>query len=338
MFTLNEKQRVLNANADVAIIDPTTGAVNVASTPIVSTDSIAIKGFGTFPILSITDFKARRASAAVAEVSDFLITVPTGLAIGEAVEARITYKTSRYAGEDAINYIEGSRPFVFQTAALTGVTAANIRTALVAGWASYLATFAKFDPKISVSAGAGASDLRVTVVTSYEYLTITKVEISRVVQGAGSQTKVNLAKTAITTGSEGNGLGKFLEESIRMATPMTTNPYGIGGDDWRVDVRGSYTQIYFKVAATYDDAVIPHGSDLIASSEHTYMIYLNEATCLGSDNAIENLAEVGVIVAGLLSNVAVTAIAAPLTRAEEEVEALIIATGDSVATAADFIL
>jgi len=337
MFTLNEKQLVLNANADVRVFDPITGTAHVASTPIVSTDSISIKGFGTFPILAITDFKARRASAPVAEVTDWLVTAPTGIAVGDAIETKVTYKTSRYAGEDAINYIEGSRPIIFQTAALTGITAANIRDAVVLGWAAYLATFAKFDPKITVTAD-GVADLRVTVATGHEYLKIVKVEIRRIVQGAGSQTAVSLAKTTITAGKEGDGQGKFLEESIRMATPMTTNPYGIGGDDWRVDVRGSYSQVYFKVAASYDESIIPHGSDITASAEHTYMIYLNEANCLGSDNALENLAEVGVIVAGLLSNVAVTAIAAPLTRAQEEVEALIISTGASVATAANFIV
>ena len=336
MFTLNEKQLVLNTNADVTVFDPATGTVRATSAAIVSTDSIGIKGFGTFPILNITDFKARRAQAPVAESKDWTVVAPASIAVGDAVEVKITYKTSRYAGEDAINYIEGSRPFIFQTAALTGVTTANIATAIEAGWDAYLATFAKYTPSIDVT--ANASDITIAVNAGFEYLKIVKVELKRVVQGAGSQSPVSLAVNVVNaTGTEGDGQGKFLEESIRMATPKTNNPYGIGGDSWRVDVRGSYSQVYFKVAATYDEAIIPHGSDLSASAEHTYMIYLNEANCLGANNALNDLAAVGVILAGLLSNVAVTAIAAPLSRAQEEVEALIIADGSSVATAANFI-
>lgn len=331
MFTLQEKEHVLNANADLTVFETSTGTVRATSDAIVSTDTLAVKGFGNFPITSITDFKMNRSQAAVAEVTDWLVVAPTSIAVGEAVEVKITYKTNRYAGEDAINYIGGSRPIVFQTAALTGVTAANIRDAIVTGWAAYLATFSKFDPKISVTAD-GAADLRVTVATGHEYVTIAKVEIRRIVQGAGSQTAVSLAKTEITAGSEGLGLGKELEESYRMATAAVNNPYGIGGDDWRVDVRGVYTQCFFKVASTYSVPVSTMGVDVQQASEQSYMIFLNEANCLGANEAINDLAAIAVIVAGLLSNVSVTVDATP-----DNTEALIIADGTSVAIAAAFI-
>ena len=59
MFTLGDKKRVLNANADVSVVS-TAGAVRATSAAITLADTIVIEGFGKFPIADITDIKLHR--------------------------------------------------------------------------------------------------------------------------------------------------------------------------------------------------------------------------------------------------------------------------------------
>lgn len=342
MFSLGEKQRVLNTNADVVFFDPTAGTTRATTAAIVPTDSFTIKGFGTFNIGDIIDIKCARAKAVALESKDYTVVAPTSIAVGEAVEVKITYKTNRYQGEHSTNYISGGRPIVFQTAALTGVTAANISTAIVAAWSTFIAQFPTATLPINVTAAAAGADFRVLTTTGNESLYVTKVEIRRSVAGAGSFTYATLAVNVTnTTGSEGRGLGKYLEESIKLGTDENRRAYGIDTADTLVDLRGSYTQVYFEVAANYEASTLAAptpGSDLEGTASHKYSVWLNEATCIASNGAIEMLAQAAVFVAAALPNVSATTIAAPLTRAQEEVEALIYTNDSSKATAAAFIV
>jgi hypothetical protein len=107
MFTLGDKLRVLNADAEVAVragdVSARTSTATYAvgesiplSGDITSADSISIEGFGKFAIADITDMKVHRAVTPVAESKDYTCVVPAGLAIGDAIEVLVTLKTSRY--------------------------------------------------------------------------------------------------------------------------------------------------------------------------------------------------------------------------------------------------
>jgi hypothetical protein len=339
MFSLGEKQRVVNVSADVVVFDPATGTERATTAAILATDSFRIAGFGTFTIAQLTDIKCARAKAAALESKDYTIVAPAGVAIGDSIEVRITTRTNRYQGELATNYIGGSRPIVFNTAPLTAITAAAIRTAIVAAWTAQLASFANATFPINVTAGTAAADIRVAATTGYESLEVTKVEIRDTLSGSATSPLVTCAVNVTTTvASEGRGLGKFLEESVRMGTAHNTRSYGMDNIDNNPDLRGSYTQVYFKVSAPYDEKISTLAADNgPLPAQHEFCVFLNEATCLGTNGAIAKLAQVAVHAAGALSAVDVTAIAAPLTAAQERVEALILATDASTNTAALFV-
>ena len=150
MFSLGNKLRVLNTNADVTVTDAA-GAAVATSAAVALTDTIHVDGFGDFKVSDIIDMKMHRYVAPVAESKDYTVVAPAGIAIGEAVEVRIYAKTSRYQAELKNNFIGASKPLVFMTAPLTAVTAAAIRTAIVTAWSDRLLQFHNEAPALSVT-------------------------------------------------------------------------------------------------------------------------------------------------------------------------------------------
>jgi len=338
MFTLGDKKRILNADADVSVVS-SAGVVRATSAAITLADTIRINGFGDFPIADITDIKLHRYVAPAGESKDYTVTVPTGLAIGDAIEVRIYAKTSRYQSELKNNFIGAARPITFMTAPLTAIADTDIVTAIVAAWVDRGFLFHNEVPVITVGAGADPADIEVAVAAGYESVNITKVEIKRANSGIGTQTPVSLAVNVVNTvGTEGLGTGKFLEESVKMATSLNNDPYGVDNDGTMVDLRAGYTEVTFAISAPYTEnlsiSAADHGP---LPATHRFTVWLNEATCMAANGAANDLAAVAVLAAGALTDVTVTAIAAPLTAAQERTEALIIATGASVATASNFI-
>jgi hypothetical protein len=291
MFTLGEKFRVLNTSSDVEIFDSAISTSVARSTPALvlasakATTYFKIKGFGKFDLANLTDFRAARAKAAVVETAKFTTVVPTGLALGNVIEAKITLNTERYEGELANNYIVGGRPIVIQTAPLTaGILATNVSDAIAAAWLQYKSLFNKANFVLNTLTNVGG-DLVSTISTGYEGVAVAKIEISISAQGSGSYPKTNLAKVAFTTygtqGTQGRGLGKFLEESVRVSTADNVRAYGMNSPaDTTVDLRGSYTQFNWRMTANYDHALGNDSVDFKPTAEHDFTLFLNESTCM----------------------------------------------------------
>ena len=350
MFTLGDKLRVLNTDADVQVISGsaatrTSTAVHPVGTPValsgdvLGVDTIRVNGFGDFLISDILDMKAHRYVAPVSESKDYTIIAPAGLQAGEAIEVSIYAKTSRYQGELKNNFIGAVRPITFMTAPLTTLTAAAIRTAIVTAWADRKFLFHNESSPIDVTAGVAATDIDVSTTAGYESVNITKVEIKRAAQGIGSPAPVTLAVNVVNAvGTEGLGAGKFLEESVRMATGINTNPYGVDNADTQVDLRGGYTEVSFVIGTSYDENLSTLAADHgPLPARHRFTIWLNEATTRAANGATAMFAAAGILAAAANANMTATAQSAPLTRAQEETETLRIANGDSVATVAAFI-
>jgi len=339
MFSLGDKLRVLNTNSDITVVDAA-GAAVATSGAVTATDTIRVEGYGDFLISDIKDMKMHRYIAPVNESKDYTVVVPTGLAIGDAIEVRVYAKTGRYQGELKNNFIGATRPLTFMTQPLTAITATAIAAAIVVGWTAYKNQFHNEIPFIDVTAGAAATDIDVATTATYESVTIDKVEIKRANSGIGNQTPVSLAVNVVNAiGTEGLGSGKFLEESVRMATGTNTDPYGVDNADTQVDIRGGYTEISFVIDAPYEENL----STLAANhgplpAQHRFTIWANESTLLGANNGVSFFAAAAILAAAANPGSTATAQTAPLTRAQEETESLIIANGDSVATVAAFIV
>lgn len=340
MFTLGEKFRVLNTDADVVFYDASNNAITtsalIASTP---ATYFKVKGFGKFTLADLTSFTGSRAKAAAVEVAKFTTVGPVGYAIGNVIEARITLNTERYEGELANNYIVGSRPIVIQTAPLTAATTADITAKIVAAYTAYKSLFNKANFVLASLTDVGG-DIVSTIATGYEGVAVAKIEISISAQGSGTYPKTNLAKVAFSTygtqGTQGRGLGKFLEESIRVSTADNIRAYGMNAEaDTTVDLRGSYTQFNWRMTANYDHALGNDSVDFKPTAEHDFTLFLNEATCnTASTGAITRMAS-GVVLKG--APAASTIAAGSVTTANYATIALLDKTDASVATAALFI-
>jgi len=301
MFSLGEKFRVLNTNADVEVYDGTNTIYNPVGQTAAQILAVSaaggyfkVKGFGKFLMANLTDFRAARHAVAVGEVTRHAVVAPVGVAVGDVIEIRVTPKTARYQGELANNYIQGGRPIIFQTTALTGITATNIATAIDAAWDAYKAVFNYSNFYFDIA--NSTSNIDITIAAGYESVTIDKVEIAISGQGA-TYPKIKLVKTITTAGNEGRGLGKFLEESIRVSTAENVRAYGMDTADTVVDLRGVYTQFNWDLQANYDEVLGTSSSDFKPEANHKFTLFLNEATCMSATTgAITKLAS---LVAGL---------------------------------------
>ena len=343
MFTLSEKIRVLNTSDHVRVMSAA-NAVRTTSAAIAGTDKLFVDGFGSFDIANISNIKLRRAVAATIDSKDFTCVAPAGLAVGDALEVIVSLKTDRYQSEVLVtNSIGGGRTIKFATAPLTAVTATAIRTAIVAGWVAFGNLFTKNTPFIEVIAGAAGADIKVQSLVGYESISIPRVELKRMQLGIASQVPVSLVANVINSvGGEGHGLGKFLEESVRMANSNNNDQYGSDNTDTRVDIRGAYTEISFDYATSYTANLATTAADFgnagngVAAS-HSFTLFLNEVSCLAANAAIAKLAAIAVIQAGVMAALTATVVAGPLTAAQERSEVLIMDTA-SVATVAAFIV
>ena len=284
MFTLGQKQRVINKAGDVTFKTAAGGNVG-AGTASAAGDTVNIAGFGSFKFSSITNVKLHRGAAAVAQKQDFHCNAsPGGVDINDALEVIITLNTGRYQAEVlAQNFIGNGRTIKFSTLPLEAVADTDIRNAIVAGWDAYKNIFAIGTPFLEVTNGSAATDITTTINAGFESVTVEKVEVKRVVQGAGAQSPVKLnAVSGVSgnvAGSEGKGTGKFLEESIRMATCYNTDPYGVDTTDTSVDIRGLYSTLTFTLGGTRDEKLGIAFADQNANAFSTsFTVFLNEAS------------------------------------------------------------
>lgn len=346
MFTLSEKQRVINTPDSVRVFS-SANVERTTANSVAADDKLFIEGFGHFDLASISDIKLRRGRAAVLESKEFTVTAPAGVAIGDAIELSVEVATTRYQSElNVASRLGQSRTFNFVTKPLAAVTASAIRTALVTAYTDFANEFSMGDLPLEVTAGTAAADIRITALSGYESISFKRVAIRRSNQGIGSQNWVALAlNVTIAEGFEGENLGKFLEESISMATLGNIDPYGVDTADTRVDLRGTYTALTFEVSTTYQENLsilaADHGP---LPATHKFVLYLNEATTFAADSAVAKLVAVAILRATALAALTNTTQAAPLTLAQEKSEILIFSDGSSIGfnvdaagTAADFV-
>lgn len=333
MFSLGEKLRVLNSNTEIK-------AYNAAGTAIVGvptalTDSVLISGFGEVKLSQISSIKLQRAVAAANESKDYTCVVPAGLAIGDVVEVVVSLKSSRYMSEVQTNFIGGAGMVKFQTAPLTATADTDVKAAIVAGWAAFKALFNNASLEIEVIAGAAGADIMVNTLAGYESVSVERVEIRKSNQGMAYQTPVKLAVNVVNTvGTEGLGTGKFLEESVRMATGFNTNPYGVDTASTQVDVRGAYTSVSIEVLLDVEENLTTSFAGQAGlKRKAAFTMYCNETTMMAAAGAAAILAEAAVLVAVAVAGVATTVDATP----DYSSEALILANGTSVATSSAFI-
>ena len=341
MFTLSDKQRVLNKEADV-IVQSASGTERTASADVDLADEIRIAGFGKLNISDIKDMKVIRAVAPVAAETQFTCVAPAGLAVGDAIEVRVFLKTARYQAELKNNFIGATRPVVFSTAPLAATTTTAIRTAITAAWTKYESMYHNSENPITVGNGAAsASATQVTVVAGMESVSIVKMELKRQNSGIGSQAGISLVVAGTpVVGTEGQGQGKFLEESVHMGTAANTAVYGVDNDSTAIDTRADYTEVTFELAVAYDEDLGIAAADTNMVGNHRFTVFMNEANMIAADAAISKMAAAAILAAGANAGMTLTdqtATGGMLTNAQEMTETLRISNGNSVDDVAAFI-
>lgn len=348
MFTLSEKIRVVNSPSSLSVVDASNAPV-VTSGAISNTDVLKVEGFGRFDIGNIINIKCRRSVPATTDSKDYTVVAPTGVAVGDAIEVVVSLTTTRYQSEVLTsNSIGGGRTLKFSTAPLTAITPTAIRTAIVAGYAAHQALFEVGQNLVTASNGATATTVKFTADAAGS-ISIKRVELKRVNQGIGTQNLVSLAVAVVNSvANEGQGLGKFLEESVRMSTSSNNDPYGVDTNDTRIDLRGAYTEISFDYATTFEENLATNGADYGSTSingpgvggvpaVHSFVLFFNEGLSNGLNSAIGMLAAIAILRAGVYSYLTSTITPAPLTIAQERSEVLILANLSSVDTVAAFV-
>jgi len=344
-FTLSDKQRVINTPSSVRIfnasnVELTTeaGITSALLTP-ATAGKILIDGFGHFDTSAITDIQLRRGRVAVNESLDFTAVAPANVAIGDVIEAKVEMDTNRYQSTLFVqDKLGGAKPFVFTTAPLTAITPAAIATAISDAYAAAIAKFTKGEYPVILS-NPSSGVVRTVTAAGFESVTVRKFSIRRSNQGIGTQPFYKLAiATTNAIGFEGENLGKFLEESIRMNTPWTANVYGVDTADTRVDIRATYTALYLEVSAPFTENLSTLAADHgPLAATHRFVLFLNEATCLGADGAIGKLAKFAQV-AGTAGTAGMTIAGGVAlgTLPGERTEVLFLANGVSTTTAALF--
>ena len=277
MYTMGHKALVLNT---LRAGDTVTAA------------DLKILGFCDFAIAdalgNATEGGDAFGAAAIAGViadADFTTVVPANAAVGDTVEVKVTFTQNRYVSEYTSDFIKPGDTIIFQSTSLTALTATDVATQIAAGWLAYLAVFnVAQDPPMTVDAGTAAGDIQ--VVMTEAFLNIESVKIKLVPAGAklGPAVDSTLALSAGTAaGLEGNGQGKFLEESIRTASYTNMDPYANkpNGSD-SVDIRGSYKLYEFQASPNGEWGFHENLGTAIADQNlsvkaQKYTIYANEA-------------------------------------------------------------
>ena len=342
MFTLGDKIRVENSDANVVIIDNTNTVVATAAA-VANTDKITVGGFGSFAVSDITNIKLRRAVPAVGEAADFKVVAPAGMQVGDAVEVVVSLATTRYQAEVLTqSVLGGGRTMSFSTAKLSAIGATDIATAIIAGYDAHKKLYHNGDFFFDVAAGTAGDDIGTSVLAGKESITVKRVELKRVQQGVADSGFLSLAKTTNVVGTEGAGQGKFLEESVRMSNARNTDPYGVDTATTQVDIRGNYTEVSFTASGGYDENIALSAADAgkingVTPASQNFTLFLNEVNSIAANQAIAKLAAVAVLRGVAEPAVSNTLLAPVLTAAEEEAASLIIANGGSTNTVDLFI-
>jgi len=269
MFNLGYKEVVLNKLGDVKA----------------DKGVLTIPGYGKFEHSNLSNIKKTPAEAAKGEVSTYAVVPPAGIQVGEAVNVTVNIDSMRQKGSQARDFIKHGKKVVFQSMPLTAVTADAIAKAIADGFKAFVANNMQSEFTFGMSFDAKAKKLGIQIYPGFEDNTVKYVQISRT--APSDNLPIILAKTVTTKGNEGVGLGKFIEESRRMATAANVMPYAQshGGNDQGIDVRGKYTTFVFDYQGenagngweSHDYVDHAYVNAAMHSKPAHYVIYANEA-------------------------------------------------------------
>jgi len=276
MFNLGYKEIVLNTLDGVSI------------TP--SGDVLRVQGYGTFKNTDaafIANHSVVMAEAATAETKQFEVTIPNGVVAGDAIEVNFVIRSMRNSSDFARDFITDGKTFVWATRKLNAIDADSIAAAIVTGWDDMVGKHPEMEVYFKLK--AIGSNVEVKAAIGYEFISLKSMSIKHVpVVKTVEAVFIPLAEdtTATVDGNPGLGLGKFLEESRRMATAQNVMPYAQqhGGNSQGIDVRGKYTAYQFEAL---EDSTAPgwESHDFVdhsyvqanmSSKARKYVMYVNE--------------------------------------------------------------
>lgn len=276
MISLGIKEAVINDFADWAVSFTLAG---VASTAALG-DKMHIQGFGTFTganLVAGASSSARKVDW-VKEIST--VTLAVVPAADEVYVVQFFVRTTRYQSEFANDFIKQGRPIVVEVVGdNTKVLAELVEDALIAR--SSLWTIGDANP---FTTSRSTTTLTNTVV--HQSLHIEKV----LFRAKAALLDTSAAVTVTAEGTEGQGNGSQVEESVRMGFGENVNPYGIKAGT-NVSVGGAYSELFWKVDVGVSEKVgfLLDGAPL--NRQVSFNVFANESGNIAAAGPIESILE-----------------------------------------------
>jgi hypothetical protein len=271
MFTTGFRELIINGNDGVLAVATGTG-VPTGIAP-VATDWLKIDPLGYFdPTLLAAAFTPQASAPAVVgsvTVADAEVDVDLGQT------THLKYYWS-YAGRPLSEVYPERKTSIFQVQSLVGGTLGVQGAAAV-----YDHPF--FDSPVELTNNGGA--LKATFKPGYEGYSVIAVTFEQFdANGVSLAPEAKVALSAVVAGSEGIGLGKLLEASVKTAVaenlPYAPNEFGSD----MPDVRGTYRTYAFDMPANpegwaeHEDTGRSIVNQLNAGKPTRYILYVNEAS------------------------------------------------------------
>jgi len=237
MLSLGIKEAVINNFSDYNVSFTLDGAASDAE----NGDTMNIEGFGSFKAANLVAdvASASRRITAVNEVAQLDLSATT--TVDTIYVAQVFVRTTRYQSEFANDFIKQGRPIVVEWVGAGGTVAAE-----------FAAAVALRDARFRIGE---ATPFSVNATTPSGTL-ITVSDPSLHIEKFLYRAKADLLDTSVpvvadgtlnsVVGTEGQGNGSQVEESVRMGFGENVNPYGIKAGT-NVDVNGAYSEIFWKM-------------------------------------------------------------------------------------------
>ena len=275
MFNLGFKQIVINSNSVVKAYTAadTSFATPVIGAAVVEGSIVKIDGFGSFVVPALVEDAAVPAFGTTTVSSPAAVGIYTAVIAGFDSAKKYDIELKAKNARDVAGIYTGHSGdiWTFQTGA-----GASFGLAAAAG------QIAGFNDNL-VKFSASGADLVITFQAGLEGMTLESLEVLESV----AEVSMPITSIAITQApSYGVGLGKMIEEEVMNSTGANLDPYGfpVGGKDGPVDVRGTYTEVYWKSAAPMN-GFEPHAmtgyGDANTETNHVgteQIAYLNDAS------------------------------------------------------------
>lgn len=289
MLSLGIKEAVINNFSDWKVSFTLGTAASTAELG----DTMHIEGFGSFKGANLTAGagSAARKIDAVNEVA--VVDLSATTTVDTIYVAQIFVRTTRYQSEFANDFIKQGRPIVVEWVGAGGTFGAEIEASIDLRNARF--AIGEATPFVMDATTPSATTLTVTHPSLHieKFLYRAKSDlldtsVAVVADGSGGS----------TVGTEGQGNGSQVEESVRMGFGENVNPYGIKAGT-NVDVQGAYSEIFWKVDIPVAEKV-GYVLDSTNARQVSFDVFANENGNLAADGPIDD------ILTFLLTNGAIT--------------------------------